>query len=62
MKKQLIKIIVNNLKNNYGFNKRWRPTQTFSLGHVLYGWCPPQFISSTWIYRRDIPSCWHEFA
>ena len=45
MEIQFITTIVNNIKKNYAFNKRWRPTQTFSLGHILYSWRPPQFFS-----------------
>ncbi|MEC8678045.1 MAG: hypothetical protein VXX85_04250 [Candidatus Margulisiibacteriota bacterium] len=45
MRKQLITTIVNNIKKTYVFNKRWRPTITFSVGRLLWGWIPPQFFS-----------------
>ncbi|MEC8678479.1 MAG: hypothetical protein VXX85_06470 [Candidatus Margulisiibacteriota bacterium] len=52
MGKHLITTIVNykfnlisHLNKQYSFFKRWRPNQTFSLGHVLYGWIPPHFFS-----------------
>lgn len=42
-----------NKKATYQFNRRWRPTQTFSLGHVLYGLCPPNFLTIPTSYRFD---------
>ena len=32
---------------NYKFYKIWRPTKTFSIGRLLWGWSPPQFFNAT---------------
>ncbi|MEC8678141.1 MAG: hypothetical protein VXX85_04735 [Candidatus Margulisiibacteriota bacterium] len=52
MGKHLITTIVNytlklipHLNKHYRFFRRWRPTITFSVGRLLWGWIPPQFFS-----------------
>jgi hypothetical protein len=38
--------LISHLNRHYRFFKKWRPTITFSVGRLLWGWIPPQFFSN----------------
>ena len=35
--------LISQLNRLSRFFKIWRPTKTFSIGRLLWGWTPPQF-------------------